>query len=355
MKVGKLVSRTAIVLAVILVALVARVLHQTHAFLDVEPVPVEDCEVIGDFTGSEDIEIDYETGIAYVSSFDFRGSSLGEQVNGEIYMFNPGDPIGSLKVATKTRPEILNIHGLSLYNKPEGGKQLYLINHNPEGEKVEVFDLVDGGMLVHKETITGPGLVSPNDLVVVGERQFYFSNDDSTRDLTRRMLHHLFGGVAGDITFFDGSEFQVVYEVDGMANGITTSRDGQQVFAVNMHAMEVYALARQADNSLKLVEKQQLDFPVDNLNLDREGNLWGAGQGSFLDAMLNLLYPERLSASQVVRIKLAQGKMLPAEKIYANLGDQYASSSVVATYGNRFFLGSFVGRGILGCTLPDSK
>ena len=67
-------------------------------------------------------------------------------------------------------------HGISILKLDSATYGLLAINHVEGKHSIESF-LLKGKTLHHLKTITGPELISPNDLVMVGSESFYFTND----------------------------------------------------------------------------------------------------------------------------------------------------------------------------------
>lgn len=66
--------------------------------------------------------------------------------------------------------------------------------------------------------------------------------------------------------------------IDGLmgANGITKDKNGLY-YVASSKTGRIYVLERQSDNTLVIVDEIPLDRPVDNVAVDRNGAIWGAG------------------------------------------------------------------------------
>ncbi|MGB0929850.1 MAG: hypothetical protein ACPGVB_03690 [Chitinophagales bacterium] len=54
--------------------------------------------------------------------------------------------------------------------------KLWVINHVEGKHSIEIFHL-RGDSLTHLETLKEDMMINPNDIVAVGENEFYFTND----------------------------------------------------------------------------------------------------------------------------------------------------------------------------------
>ena len=150
-------------------------------FAELEPTLVDQCRQIDIAPGTEDIEIDRNLNLAFVSAADRRAWFNETGGNG----VNPKNGIYALALdgtdtVTKVSPDIEGFlpHGIFLWHGDDGEKRLFVVNHPPSGaEIVEIFSVGEGGALTHLESVSFPAMHSPNDVAAVGPRQFYATND----------------------------------------------------------------------------------------------------------------------------------------------------------------------------------
>ena len=94
-------------------------------FVDIQESKPKTCEAINLSGSTEDIDIDYKNGIAYLSILDRQSLILGEDVRGTIGMINLREK--PLKVENAIKDLVLENfrpHGISLLDD-----QLVVINH----------------------------------------------------------------------------------------------------------------------------------------------------------------------------------------------------------------------------------
>ena len=102
---------------------------------------------------------------------------------GTIYQYRPKAKDHKL---VNLRPELdtgFHPHGISVYEDPDGKIFLAVVNHHSgglfnssEGHSIELFRYeVDS--LFHIRSVSGPLMISPNDIVLINKDQFYVTND----------------------------------------------------------------------------------------------------------------------------------------------------------------------------------
>ncbi len=188
------------------------------------------CRRIEGVPGSEDMVIDHERGVAYVSSQQ-RKSGSARQVNGDIFKLDlTNDEPQPVNVTGALAEEIgfFHPHGLDLFVCAEGKRRLFVINHRSEmSHSIEVFDVEEKCLKHIGQVINDEVLTSPNDLVALSENRFLVVNDHGYRnkvvklfeDLLRQFKIRLGTVVQGAITE-NGTTFTQVADGIGLGVGI---------------------------------------------------------------------------------------------------------------------------------------
>ena len=172
-------------------------------FKTIEPHFDGSCRPVGGMPGPEDITVHPDTGIAFISSTDRRAQRAGQAVRGAIYALDLGS---TEPEPTKLITELghgFQPHGLSLFRGPDDQESLFVVSHPDGRHTVEIFD-VRAGALAHRETLTDELLRSPNDVLAVGPRQFYATNDHRHTTGFRRTAEDLLRRADSDIVYYDG-------------------------------------------------------------------------------------------------------------------------------------------------------
>jgi len=153
-------------------------LEAAGVFLDIKPKGLACKQVTsGGIVGVEDLTIDPETKLAYLSGYDRRAALASGSTTGAIWVHDLSAPDAApIDVTAGMIASGFWPHGISLYRGVDGRRTLFVINHANRVHSIEVFD-VEGTKLTHRGTVSGPELVSPNDIVGVGQDAFYVTND----------------------------------------------------------------------------------------------------------------------------------------------------------------------------------
>ena len=313
-----------------------------------EPHSAGRCTVVTGLVGAEDLSIDQDTGIAYISAYDRRASGAGRPVAGALYAYD----------LTASRPQLVNLtphagpdflpHGLSLYRAPDGSKTLFVINHGNGEHSIEIFDVRDDA-LSHRATIRGDALVSPNDVVGVGPRAFYVTNDHANVRGFMRTLEDYLRLRLSAVYYYDGQEFTRVISGVGGANGINVTPDARTLYLAAASESSLHVYDRDISSG-RLTERTRValeGFP-DNVELMKNGDLLVGIHSKVLQLVEHMRSPAALAPSHIVRLS-PDGASYRVETIYLDLGEQISGASVAAAYGDRLLIGSIFEPHILDC------
>lgn len=309
--------------------------------------------------GPEDITIDQESGVAFISSDDRRANAkVPGSVRGGIFILDLNDSSKAIINVTPDEPADFHPHGISLWREPDGRLYLFVINHrrkNP-AHVIERFEWKNDS-LVHLESISDPNLVSsPNDLVAVGESSFYVTNDHyyPGRGLGRTLEDYLQRAIAY-VNYYDGVSFRKVAGGIAYPNGIAASADQSKIFVTSTTGRKLLIYKRDIESGALLLEDNiPLNTGVDNIEIDEEGALWIGSHPQLLKFAGHATNPEKFSPSQVLKIIPQGSDKYQVEEIFLNDGTGYSGSSVAAVYKNIMLIGSVFEDSILLCTLPTN-
>lgn len=314
-------------------------------------VPAE-CHDLASVPGPEDIAIDQERGLAFVSALDWRAVMRGDKgVRGGIYVIDLKAPEDKWALApvTPNEPADFKPHGLSLYIGADGKRRLFVVNHAARGNAIEIFDVADGGALTHVKSVVNPLLVSPNDVVAVGPDSFYATNDHGSTGLSSKLSDLLLLRNA-NIVYYDGNSMRVAADMLLFPNGINISADGKTLYVAETLGAALHVYARDpATGSLKATDYARLGTGLDNIDVEPDGSLLIAAHPNMIAFLRHAADPKKLSPSQVVRVEPGKDGGGKAGTIYLNLGKQLSGSSVAAGYGDLMLIGNVFEPKILVC------
>ena len=336
------------VLVLLALGYVLQLLWSAGAFKSLEPHFAGRCREVRGIVGPEDITIHPRTGVAYISAYD-RRAGPGEPGRGAIYAYDLEATSPTLVNLTPDADADFRPHGISLHVDEVSGDVLYVVNHSGGKHTIEIFDFI-AGRLHKRETLADPLLVSPNDLVAVGRDRLYITNDHGHPEGFMKYIEEFGRLPLSNVVYFDGSQFSEAADRIAYANGINQSHDGRTVYVASPTGRAVHVYDRDPDSDrLSRVESIDTASGVDNIEVDRDGNLWIGSHPKLLQFKAHAADPAEISPSQVLRISRgAEGRYVVSE-VYLDLGDQLSASSVAAVRGDRLLIGGIFDPLFLDC------
>jgi arylesterase/paraoxonase len=350
-------KRALVVLGLAVVAFVAfvgyRIVTRSGMLKQIAPHRQGECRVIEGIVGGEDVTIDRETMTAYVSADDRRATEAGKPVRGEIYALDLARPDAQPAPLTEGTPGDFHPHGISFWRGPDGTKRLFAISHGEDGgQQVLIFD-VGWNALTLAETITYPELLSPKDLVAVGPRQFYATNERRYREpgLMANLEWYLQLPL-GTVSYFDGSTGHIIADGVVFPNGINVSADGRTVYVAEFLGQNLRIYDRDpGSGALTLRDTIPVGTFLDNIELDENGVLWIAAHPKVFDLLAHGADPGKRAPSQVLRI---DPKRKSVKEVLLDDGTLLSGSSTAAVAGGRMVVGSAFEGKILVCDRPGA-
>lgn len=343
------------VLVLVVAGVTLWLLARGGAFRDIRPHFAGSCQALPLDGSSEDIIVDRERGIAYLSLHDRRSVVAGKDVVGTVARIDLNTRPFTVVGALTSAPPALRPHGMSLYIGPDGRRRLFVINHGRERgvdpEAVEIFNETSPGEFAHAGTVRAPQLFSPNDLVAVGPDQFYVANDKALGGGLAAGLQQ--AGIGGSpLSYFDGANGRYVLEDLASGSGINVSPDGQTLYVAETAGKRVRVLAREAGGGVRELARIGLDTSPDNIDVAADGSLWIAGHANIL-ALIRHFIKGTPAPTQVWRVRLDGGEARDIEEIYLDDGSQMSAGSVGATWNRWLLIGSITEPKLQFCELAD--
>jgi arylesterase/paraoxonase len=219
-----------------------------------------------------------------------------------------------------------------------------VINH-PEDrktgeEKIERYLEESPGVFRHKETFKSPLITRANDLVAVGERQFYVAQDVDRRG----------GEKLTKLVYFDGKDYSVVADDIHSGGGINASADYTTLYISETGSKEIRVVSRDlSDGSVTTVRTIPLGTSPDNIDVAEDGSLWVGAHSNVAALAMHFIMGSK-APSQVLRIDLS-GEEPRIEEMYLNAGQQISAGSGGTTYENKLLIGSITARKLLICEM----
>jgi len=343
------------IITVILIVQSIRLINSTGLGLEVEPVSLLQCEPLKGPVGAEDITIDSYNKVAYIGSDDRRSylrNGNPTKENGAIWLLDLSKPDAQAIQLKINIPGVFHPHGITLRKGLNGeALELYVVNHiSATVHEIDIFDILEPGVLTLRRRVSYPEMISPNDLIVVAKDQFFVTNDyGSTYATVMQKLEAYLGLPMSSVTYFDGEQGHTVIDGMRMANGIELSADSQTLYVAESLRRSVSRSRRGV--SLKdwtYQDRVEFDFSVDNLEWSDRGNLLTAGHPKAFDFLAHVDDPLKISSSEVASINVT-GETMQAETIYRNDGEVLSGSSVAVQLGETVLIGPVLDTHILRC------
>jgi arylesterase/paraoxonase len=314
------------------------------------------CRVISGLWSSEDITVHPKTGMAFISSADRRARAMGlKHRQGAIHAFDLNAEKAKLVNLTASFNKELNPHGIGLWMGPDGATSLFVVNHGRLGHFVEIFDH-RAGRLVHRESVQGDLMTSPNDVIPCGPRSFYVTNDHGTAAGFGRTIEEYLQLARSYVLYYDGRRFQKVAEGLAYANGIRMSRDGGTVYVTATVGKKLYLYDRhEKTGGLTLRRGIDLGTGPDNIELDEKGRVWIGAHPKLLTFAKYAKDPDVPSPSQVLRLEMDGSGHIRQTEVYLSKGKPLSASSVAAPFKGRLLIGSVFDPRFLLCTPLEMK
>jgi len=342
-----------------------------------DAVPVLAADTREALRGVEDIVIDREAGVAYLSADDRLtveeqiGGPAARTTQGGLYALALTKLDGPLVALPLTRDFAGKIdfhpHGIDLFVAPLGTRTLFAVNHrflNENGrwrseQAIEVFD-VGGGGLTHRTSVIDPLIVTPNDVAATGEEAFYVTNDHGSEAGLGHAMEDVFGRGRGSVVAVDlalppAQRVRVIARNIAFANGIAISPDRRflHIAASRDKALLSYEIA-QPDKAPRVIP---LPLGPDNLSWAPDGRLAISGHPDLIRFALyaktaRWRWGVRTSPSMVIRLDpTASDPHASIEMLWHDDGTMLSGSTVAAVGDGIMLVGTVLSDRIAVCKL----
>ncbi|WP_298782392.1 hypothetical protein [uncultured Polaribacter sp.] len=295
--------------------------------------------------GAEDITISRIDSFAIVSSTKRNKIPNNEQEIGGLYFINLKDENFKPIHLTKNFKKPFAPHGISIFKK-DSIYTIAAINHTKEGEFIEIFTLLKQE-LTHQKTLKNQSILSPNDIVLVNENQFYFTNDHKYHDGFMRLLEDYLGLEISNVVFFDGKNYKEVANGISYANGINFDKKRNLVFVASPRKFLVKVYQKNNDNSLAFIENIDCKTGVDNIEFDKNDNLWIGSHPNLLHFASYAKGNKETSPSEIIKINYKDKGDYTIEQIYMEDGKTMSGSTVAVPFDDLILTGNVMDKHFL--------
>ena len=277
--------------------------------------------------GPEDIVFDQSNNRILVSCDERRD---GQPPHGEIQQLNYTTNVSSTLPLVNLPAIPFHPHGFDLQTV-NGINYLYVINHYRDVAhtnsvlqfRINLSDLEF--VREYKNSL----LISPNDLTVLPNGSFYFSNDKNSSNI----LELLTNPNAGSVAFCDGNDtWKKVDSGIGFPNGLYNESNKLYLATSRNHALFTYDI--QSDGLLLNRSKLSSVNGMDNIMVNGDELIIAVHPDEIKFALLSY-FPETLSPSKTYSINKKTGAAKP---IFYDDGSIISGSSTALVIGNDLYL-----------------
>jgi arylesterase / paraoxonase len=320
-----------------------------------DSIGVDQCQRVGDFPGSEDLEYSPNHNRLFISSDDRKNLD-----SGAVYGLDPTDSSHSIQKLTGDLPFPFHPHGLTSRLTPDGTLKIYVVNHRPIEDTIEVFRARANQVQIEwVETLRFERFQSLNDLVAVGDRELYVTRDHRYRHpILHRAEDNLRLGL-GEILKYDGSTWTVVFTGLQFPNGIIV-QPGERSNLLVAEMMKRQILTLQAVKGETLLQRKavtSVSGAPDNLSASYP-NAGSPASSEVLISTHSLLwelgihasFPTFRSAWQTFSWSAESNSNESLRLVHSDPESKVAAGvSTVLRVGGTFYLGQIFRSGILIC------
>jgi hypothetical protein len=308
--------------------------------------------------GPEDITIDHDWGIAFISSQMRQRRLIGkESCEGGIFCLDLCDAGAQPVNLTEKLPEgfykpngAFHPWGISLYrDQRSSSRRLFVINHRnndpnlwgKQRSTVEIFDIRKDAAapskarvrLEHVRTLVDEyHLVFPNNLAATGLDSFYLINSSGVRFSFLRPLEIVLPLGLGAVVYYEDGEFTTVTNGIKDGVGIAVDRSGHRLYVSTFSDKKILVFEidpRKPGRVNPTPTEIPLPIGPDNLEWDKHGNLWVAGSPSPLQTGAYIIGLWSEAPSMVIRIEAGDPHSWP-QIVFTDDGTNIKASSVAA-------------------------
>ncbi|KAK4048282.1 hypothetical protein OIO90_005901 [Microbotryomycetes sp. JL221] len=361
----------------------------------VEPLNNLNCQSIQGLVGCEDAWIDEQHHLAYLpctplesrkawlpAVLHLNSTALPTVSKDGIYLLDlKTNKFNKLNIRNMPPNALnnLNLHAIEVYQSPSDRSHLtvFVNSHRPPQNRnlgpkqgansvIEIFETRMGDKdLNWIKSVEHPLIRTPNNLVAMGSRQFYVSNDHRHKVHWTRALEQI-RQVPTDIIYCDASNDSThcMVAADGILfpNGIARG-PGQLLYQASCGEgkMNIYEI-QSGDNSLVLVDSVKTNHLVDNLHVSSDGSIYLASFPNlialgkvFKTAGMNskIVSPvEIYKVSNETNSKQYFGNKFKVEKVFADLGEKVSGVTTAAPYLDKLLLTGVMTDKVVICQLP---
>ena len=216
---------------------------------------------------------------------------------------------------------------------------------------MEIFSVGEGGALTHLESVAFEEMHSPNDVLAVGPRQFYATNDRGYDGGFMGTMEAYMALPFSSVVYFDGEAGSFAAKGLVYANGINQSPDGSTIYVSEFLKRRVAVFDRDVESGkLKKTRTIKVQTGPDNIEVSRDGALWIGGHTKVFDFLDHVEDPSAIAPSHVIRVNPRNGV---SKDIFIDTSGKLNGSSVGAVWDKTLIVGAVFDGHVMVCPMIE--
>ena len=289
--------------------------------------------------GAEDIVVDQEGGFAIISATNRLVYPPTKPESGNLYFIDLNDEKFQPVNLTSKMELAFAPHGIDMMKISDTTYQILAINHINKQHSIEKF-LLKGQELVHLKTFKNESMIQPNDLEIISQDEFYFTNDHAFTEGLGKIIEEYGGLSLSNVIRFNKDNYTEVATDIAYANGIVYDQKRKLLYVASPRYFKVKVFYRKSNGMLDFIEDIPAKTGVDNLTLDDFGNIWIGAHPNLLRFAAYAKGDYEISPSEIIKIKYESKNQFMVESLWVDNGEKMSGSTVAVPYNNWLLVGN---------------
>lgn len=299
--------------------------------------------------GAEDMQLSREDQFMIISSDDRAARRDGNPKQGGLFLLDLKNPLTAPQLLTHQNNVSTPFypHGISMIKIDSAKYRIYAINHPDENNHTIESFILDNGDLQKSITYQDDMIFSPNDIVAIDEKRFYFTNDHGYQGGYGKLAEDYLGLKASNVIYFDGENYREVAAGIAYANGINYDPVKALLFVASPRGFLVKVFKTEANGDLTFIENIDCGTGVDNIEFGEDGKLWIGCHPNLIHFGEYAKGKKTISPSEIITIDYRGKGDYTIEQIYEDDGSNMSGSTVAPTYEDLIFVGNVMDKHFL--------
>ena len=289
--------------------------------------------------GAEDIVVEKELGFAIISATNRLVYPPTKPEKGNLYFIDLND--GKFQPVNLTSKLELPFapHGIDIMKISDTSYHILAINHVNKQHSIEKF-LLKGKELIHLKTFKNESMIQPNDIEIISQDEFYFTNDHAYTEGLGKILEEYGGLSFSNVIRFNRDNYNEVATDIAYANGIAYDQKRKLLYVASPRHFKVKVFYRKSNGMLDFIEDIPAKTGVDNLTLDDFGNIWIGAHPNLLRFAAYAKGDYEISPSEIIKIKYESRNQFEVESLWVDNGERMSGSTVAVPFNNWLIVGN---------------